>query len=130
MSAHMLANMRMPPRSTGVPRPGAAQLTFDHYPSVTCERERIEAAGGRVSATNDVQLGEIGEILVRRGDTNLPGLGISRSIGDSAAKEVTLMHAPIPQFQRQFHSSSANQMRIKRRVMPIRAGQGQTIPQS
>ena len=33
------------------------QLTADHYPGVAEERERIIAAGGRVAATDDVQLG-------------------------------------------------------------------------
>jgi len=63
-------------------------LTEDHYPSVATEKARIEAAGGRVAATEDVQLGELGGQRVWKGTSDKPGLPLSRSIGDKMAKEL------------------------------------------
>lgn len=61
-------------------------LTEDHYPGVAAEKARIEAAGGRVGATDDVQLGELGGARVWKGDSDVPGLPLSRTIGDEMAK--------------------------------------------
>jgi len=63
-------------------------LTVDHYPHVEEERCRIETAGGRVAASDDVQLGELGEVRVWKGASSAPGLTISRSVGDAVAKTV------------------------------------------
>lgn len=78
------------------PRPGCAgekslkaqMLTEDHYPGVATEKARIEASGGRVAATEDVQLGELGGQRVWKGTSDKPGLPLSRSIGDKMAKEL------------------------------------------
>jgi len=72
-------------------------LTVDHLPSLDVERKRIVAAGGRVAASDDVQLGTLGELRVWKGASTMPGLTISRSIGDSVAKEVGVIATPYAQ---------------------------------
>ena len=72
----------------------AEQLTEDHYPRVARERQRIVAAGGRVACIEDVQLGELGELRVWKGESKRPGLPLSRSIGDALAKEVGVTAEP------------------------------------
>uniref|UniRef100_A0A7S4BIT3 PPM-type phosphatase domain-containing protein n=1 Tax=Chrysotila carterae TaxID=13221 RepID=A0A7S4BIT3_CHRCT len=78
----------------GIHQPRVLQLSEDHYPAVEQERLRIVEAGGRVAAAVDVQLGEIGVMRVWKGDEGRPGLPLSRSIGDSLAKEVGVTSDP------------------------------------
>uniref|UniRef100_A0A7S0JIY6 PPM-type phosphatase domain-containing protein n=1 Tax=Calcidiscus leptoporus TaxID=127549 RepID=A0A7S0JIY6_9EUKA len=77
-----------------VKEPLMVQLTEDHYPSVKEERERIVAAGGRVAAAIDVQFGELGPPRVWKGDSDSPGLPLSRTIGDALAKEIGVTATP------------------------------------
>ena len=62
------------------------QLTKDHYATADGERARIVAAGGRVAATEDAQLGELGEMNVWKGAQVLQP--ISRSLGDLVGESV------------------------------------------
>eukprot|EP00316_Scyphosphaera_apsteinii_P021071 CAMPEP_0119327710 /NCGR_PEP_ID=MMETSP1333-20130426/71486_1 /TAXON_ID=418940 /ORGANISM="Scyphosphaera apsteinii, Strain RCC1455" /LENGTH=370 /DNA_ID=CAMNT_0007336381 /DNA_START=58 /DNA_END=1171 /DNA_ORIENTATION=- len=78
----------------GIDSPTGVQLSTDHYPGVDEERQRIIAAGGRVAASDDVQLGEIGELRVWRGTESAPGIPLSRTIGDAIAKEVGVTFEP------------------------------------
>jgi len=69
-------------------------VTEDHLPGVQAEKERIIAAGGQVRATDDVQLGELGGQRVWKGRTDKPGLPLSRSLGDTLAKECGVSSQP------------------------------------
>jgi len=69
-------------------------VTEDHLPGMPAEKTRIVAAGGQVRATDDVQLGELGGQRVWKGDTNKPGLPLSRCLGDALAKECGVVSTP------------------------------------
>jgi len=69
-------------------------LTVDHLPTAEAERQRILSAGGRVAPSDDVQLGTLGEVRVWKGASSSPGLTITRSIGDSIAKECGVISKP------------------------------------
>ena len=71
------------------------ELTFDQKPGMAQERKRIEAAGGTVEPILDPYDGPVGpcRVWVRR--QALPGLGMSRSIGDSLAGSVGVCPDPV-----------------------------------
>ena len=69
-------------------------VTEDHLPGIAAEKTLILAAGGQVRATDDVQLGELGGQRVWKGTTDKPGLPLSRSLGDTLAKECGVTAQP------------------------------------
>lgn len=69
-------------------------VTEEHLPGIPSEKSRIIAAGGQVRATDDVQLGELGGQRVWKGDTDKPGLPLSRCLGDTLAKECGVISMP------------------------------------
>jgi serine/threonine protein phosphatase PrpC len=79
-------------------RNGVLEVTFDHKPSNPSEKRRIEKCGGRCEPMKDGQGNFLGESRVYLKNEEVPGLGMSRSIGDklahtvgvSAAAEVTV----------------------------------------
>jgi serine/threonine protein phosphatase PrpC len=84
--------------------PIAIELTTDHKPDLGHERERIESAGGRVD-TYKTQNGEpYGPARVWFRDSNIPGLAMSRSFGDSIAARVGVISEPDVGFHR-IHAS-------------------------
>mmetsp|Transcript_31612 Transcript_31612/g.100776 ORF Transcript_31612/g.100776 Transcript_31612/m.100776 type:complete len:319 (-) Transcript_31612:88-1044(-) len=68
------------------------EMTVDHYCTVEEEKDRIVAAGGRVDANDDIQLGTLGEVRIWKGSTVLHT--VSRAIGDLQGKTVGMLHTP------------------------------------
>ena len=67
------------------------QLTKDHKPNDTTERERIESKGGEVARVN---WANFGPFRVWFKGKNFPGLAMSRSIGDNIAKTIGVINEP------------------------------------
>ena len=67
------------------------QLTKDHKPDDTTERERIESKGGEVARVN---WANFGPFRVWFKGKNYPGLAMSRSIGDNIAKSIGVINEP------------------------------------
>jgi len=76
----------------GLGRPGGVEgqaLTFDHKPQDPAEKARIEASGGEVvRLENDVPH----RVFIKGGE--VPGLAMSRAIGDLTAHRVGVLHLP------------------------------------
>eukprot|EP00198_Chlamydomonas_reinhardtii_P013983 XP_001703320.1 predicted protein [Chlamydomonas reinhardtii] len=70
------------------------ELTNDHTPCLMHEANRVLAAGGRIAAyeLNGRRLGPP-RVWARKADTG-PGLCITRSLGDLAAKRLGVTHVP------------------------------------
>mmetsp|Transcript_27500 Transcript_27500/g.24380 ORF Transcript_27500/g.24380 Transcript_27500/m.24380 type:complete len:99 (+) Transcript_27500:648-944(+) len=61
-------------------------LSRDHKPEYESERKRILAIGGRVEALFDTETHkQLGPYRVWLKDENVPGLAMSRSLGDGVA---------------------------------------------
>lgn len=65
------------------------QLSFDHIPTSPNENKRIISMNGKVKKITNENGEEIGpfRIFEKENDTFLPGISMSRSIGDSIAKK-------------------------------------------
>lgn len=73
----------------------AIPLTEDHRPERKSERERILSAGGRVGrAATDAKGFPIGPLRVFRKDTWVPGLAVTRAIGDHIAADAGVIPTP------------------------------------
>eukprot|EP01026_Neomeris_dumetosa_P011080 TRINITY_DN14041_c1_g2_i2.p1 TRINITY_DN14041_c1_g2~~TRINITY_DN14041_c1_g2_i2.p1 ORF type:complete len:410 (-),score=67.80 TRINITY_DN14041_c1_g2_i2:376-1605(-) len=70
------------------------QLTEDHRPSNPNEKQRIEAAGGRVEPKTNVAGEQVGEPRVWLKDAQTPGLMVTRSLGDCVASKVGCTSKP------------------------------------
>lgn len=71
------------------------QLTVDQKPNHHEEKQRIIKAGGRVIRLKDEYGSPIGPYRIWKQDGHLPGLAMSRSIGDEVAKELGVIATPI-----------------------------------
>jgi len=71
----------------------AEEFTHDHKPDLPQEKERIIAAGGRVFAV-EYDDGVDGPPRVWLGHMDLPGLAMSRSLGDVVAHSVGVLSEP------------------------------------
>jgi serine/threonine protein phosphatase PrpC len=71
------------------------QLTVDQKPNLESELERIIAAGGSVCKAKDNEGNPFGPYRVFQKGKEIPGLAMSRSIGDGAAKKVGVTAVPI-----------------------------------
>ena len=79
-----------PPRSVCPLR-----LTLDQKPNLREELERIKKAGGKIQQLTNDQGVKIGPYRVWKKTGTLPGLAMSRSIGDSIGKEIGVIATPI-----------------------------------
>jgi serine/threonine protein phosphatase PrpC len=68
-------------------------LSTDHKADLPAERARIEAAGGRV-VTTTYDDGEVGPPRVYLGGAEIPGLAMSRSLGDAVVHTVGVISEP------------------------------------
>jgi serine/threonine protein phosphatase PrpC len=71
------------------------KLTADQRPNIRQELERIKKAGGKVQQLTNEQGQKIGPYRVWKKKGTLPGLAMSRSIGDSIGKEIGVISNPI-----------------------------------
>lgn len=82
-------------RTTGRPRQWmAVALSRDHKPDEEDEAARIHARGGRIEAYRDENGDPMGPARVWLRDHQLPGLAMSRSLGDSVAASVGVTAEP------------------------------------
>lgn len=68
-------------------------LTIDHKPDLPAEKARIEATGGRVFAV-EYDDGVDGPARVWLGNMDVPGLAMSRSLGDAVAHSAGVSSEP------------------------------------
>lgn len=73
------------------------QLTVDQKPDSEEEIERIRSAGGVVKRMVDENGNSLGPFRVWKPNSRIPGLAMSRSIGDFVAAEVGVIATPIVQ---------------------------------
>ena len=71
----------------------AIQLTQDHVPGVEKESERIMSKGGRIFPV-EYDFGPPGRPRIWLGHMDVPGLTISRSIGDTVGTSVGVVSSP------------------------------------
>jgi serine/threonine protein phosphatase PrpC len=83
----------------------SVQLTLDQKPNISYELERIIKQGGIVQQASNTNGEKIGPYRIWKGDTKLPGLAMSRSIGDRLAKTIGVISSPI------LHSLDLNYIR-------------------
>jgi serine/threonine protein phosphatase PrpC len=71
------------------------ELTFDQKPEMAEEQKRIEAAGGIVEPILDPYEGPVGPCRVWVKRQAIPGLAMSRSLGDKLAGTVGVCPDPV-----------------------------------
>lgn len=73
----------------------ALPLTVDQKPNHQEELERIKSFGGRVQRLTDERGNKVGPYRVWRKHSNIPGLAMSRSIGDAVGSSIGVISTPI-----------------------------------
>ena len=71
------------------------QLTLDQKPNISYELERVIKAGGVVSQVTSKEGKKIGPYRIWKQGESIPGLAMSRSLGDSIAKSIGVISKPI-----------------------------------
>lgn len=71
------------------------RLTVDQRPNIKEELERIKKAGGKVQQLSNENGVKIGPYRVWKKTGTLPGLAMSRSIGDAIGKEIGVISTPM-----------------------------------
>lgn len=72
----------------------ARPLTRDHKPNLGPEAERILKCGGRIDSFRDIEGNPLGPMRVWLKKENIPGLAMSRSLGDNVATSVGVTWEP------------------------------------
>lgn len=72
----------------------AHPLSTDHKPLLNNEATRIVEAGGRIDSYRDPEGNPLGPLRVWLKNENIPGLAMSRSIGDDVATSVGVTWEP------------------------------------
>lgn len=72
----------------------ARSLSRDHKPNLHFEAERIIKSGGRIDSFRDPEGNPLGPLRVWLKKENIPGLAMSRSIGDNLATSVGVTWEP------------------------------------
>jgi len=72
----------------------AKDLSHDHKPESPLEKQRIEAAGGRVETLPGPPGEDCGPFRVWLAQVDVPGLAMSRSIGDEISQTVGVTSVP------------------------------------
>ena len=72
----------------------AVALSRDHKPDIPEERERIEKSDGRIAPFRDLSGSFLGPDRVWLKNQEIPGLAMSRSIGDLVAREAGVISTP------------------------------------
>ena len=62
-------------------------LSYDHKPNKEEERKRIEQSGGEIHPCLDTEDDDVLRVWIK-GDNNIPGIAVSRTIGDSVSKDI------------------------------------------
>lgn len=70
-------------------------LSIDQKPNHELELARIESCGGKVQQLTDDHGNKVGPFRVWQKNGTLPGLAMSRSIGDGVAKELGVIANPV-----------------------------------
>ena len=70
------------------------ELTKDHNLNIKSEKERILKMGGRIDKLIDSKGKKIGPLRLFKNNFNIPGLVITRSIGDKIANEIGVINNP------------------------------------
>lgn len=70
------------------------ELSKDHKPNLQEEQSRIHSKGGRVFQLKNQNNRRVGPYRVWQSNMDIPGLAMSRSIGDLAAKQVGVISTP------------------------------------
>ena len=73
---------------------GIIPLSTDHKPDLPGEYERIQACGGMVDTIRDMYGNGLGPNRVYKAGYNIPGLAMSRALGDLQAKECGVIPTP------------------------------------
>lgn len=73
----------------------AVQISLDQKPNISYELERIIKAGGIVSQITSTQGKKIGPYRVWKPESQIPGLAMSRSLGDTIAKKIGVVSKPV-----------------------------------
>ncbi|OMJ68654.1 hypothetical protein SteCoe_33829 [Stentor coeruleus] len=73
----------------------SVQITLDQKPNLSYELERIIKSGGKVQQLSNSEGKKIGPHRIWKQNGNIPGLTMSRSIGDSIAKSIGVISKPI-----------------------------------
>jgi serine/threonine protein phosphatase PrpC len=73
---------------------GLKEITKDHKPDVASERQRIVESGGRVESYINSQGDRVGPLRVWLKGENIPGLAMTRAVGDLVATTVGVSWEP------------------------------------
>lgn len=73
----------------------SVQITLDQKPNLSYELERIIKAGGKVQQLSNSEGQKIGPHRIWKPNGKIPGLAMSRSLGDSIAKSIGVISKPV-----------------------------------